>query len=209
MVESEKQLGSTEPELASVGARAIAFFIDVLILFIPGGILHATIPFAGPVVLGFFYYPLLHASAMQATLGKKVMGIIVTDASGKPLSLAMAVLRYFVEAASAGLCFIGHFLAFFTEKRQAVHDLVADSIVVRGENVDARFVDSWVDSFRRLFGAGQKAFRDIQKDPPDFLKREPDKKRRLDELDRLFELKQKGAITEEEYQKLKGEILGG
>jgi len=203
------ELKKTTPELASVGTRFIALFIDVLILFIPGGVLHATVPFVGPVVMGFFYYPILHASPMQATLGKKVMGILVTDSSGKTLSLSMAVLRYFVAAASAGLCFIGHFLALFTDHRQAVHDLVADSIVVRGENVDARFIDAWLDSFRRFFGAGQKAFRDIQSDPPDFLKRDGGRKTaRFDELERVFELKQKGAITEEEYQKLKAEILG-
>jgi uncharacterized RDD family membrane protein YckC len=196
----------TQPDLASLGSRFIAFFIDVLILLIPGGLLHVTVPFAGPVVMGFFYYPILHASPMQATLGKKVMGIMVTDSAGGQLTLSMAVLRYFVEAASSCLCFIGHFLALFTERRQAVHDLVADSLVVRGENVDARFIDSWLDSFKRLFGAGQKAFRTIQSEASDRAGR-PTGRGRYDELDRLFELRQKGAITEAEYDRLKAEIL--
>lgn len=192
-----------ETNYASLGIRFVAFFIDVLILLIPGGLLHFGIPFFGPVVVGLFYYPVLHASAMQATLGKKLMGIKVTDAHGQPLTLPMAILRYFVATASSCLFFVGHLLALFSEKRQAVHDLVADSVVVRGENVGVRFLDAWLDSLKHLFGAGQKAFENIQSQTSS-----PSRRAKYNELDRLFELRQKGAITEEEYQRLKAEVLG-
>ncbi len=190
------------PDYASLGSRLVAFFIDVLILLIPGGLLHFGIPFAGPIVLGFFYYPLLHSSAMQATLGKKLMGIKVTNSMGDPLTLPMAILRYFVEAASSCLCFVGHALALFSEKRQAVHDLVADSVVIRGENVGVRFLDAWLDSLKQLFGAGQKAYEKIQSQVPS-----PARRNQYDELDRLFELHKKGALTDAEYQRLKSELM--
>jgi predicted heme/steroid binding protein len=130
------------------------------------------------------------------------MSIRVTDTSGKTLSLSMAILRYFVETASWCLFCLGHVVACFTDKRQAVHDLVADSIVVKGEVTDVRVAEAWVGTLQRLFGAGQDVFEKFSSEVP-----RASKKTRYDELERIFELWKKGALTEEEYTHLKRQLL--
>jgi uncharacterized RDD family membrane protein YckC len=47
--------------------------------------------------------------------------------------------------------FIGHFFAFFTERRQAFHDLVAGTVVLYGR-FDQPIVESWVRQIREVFG---------------------------------------------------------
>ena len=192
----------TDVTLSTISSRFVAFCLDLVVLFLPAGLLQLGVPFAGPLLLGFFYFPVLHASPMQATLGKKVMRIKVTDSLGNRLSISMAILRYVVAAASGALFFLGHLVAFFSKRHQAVHDLVADSIVVNGENSDVKFTDAWLGSLQRLFGAGQDAFDRFQAEVPRAYK-----KRRYDEIERLFELHQKGALTDQEYQRLKSELL--
>lgn len=91
---------------------------------------------AGPWQYVFFliwglYNALMHASNWQATLGKRVMGIIVTDVEGERLSFSKALLRFLGKLLSTILFFIGYFFALFTSRRQALHDLLAGSIVLK------------------------------------------------------------------------------
>src|SRR5262249_49375912 len=139
------------------GTRLLAFLVDCLILFIPGIILHMGVPFAGPICIGFLYYPIFHASPLQATIGKKAFGIKVTDSQGRPLTIQMALLRYLVAIASTCMLFAGHLVALFTAKRQALHDLVADSVVIEGVNETVRPFDAWVTTVRRIFGGDETA----------------------------------------------------
>ena len=98
----------------------------------------------GPVevILGFFIWGLMIAipwlysaiqesSAAQATLGKKILGIRVTDLEGNRVSFGQASGRHFGKILSGMICSIGHFMAGFTEKKQALHDILAGALVVR------------------------------------------------------------------------------
>jgi uncharacterized RDD family membrane protein YckC len=92
-------------------------------------------------VLGFFvitvgvrwlYYALSESSSWQGTLGKKMLNLTVTDLSGQPISFARASGRYFAKFITNLIPLaIGYILAGFTEKKQAIHDMIAGCLVLR------------------------------------------------------------------------------
>ena len=85
-------------------------------------------------VIGLFvmmtYYALMEASPRSATVGKLAMGIVVTDAAGRPLSPERACGRAAARILSMTTG-IGFLLALFTKKSQALHDLLANTVVVK------------------------------------------------------------------------------
>lgn len=82
------------------------------------------------VVLGLLYFPLMHSSKYQATLGKKWLGIKVVDINGQRISIARGFGRYFASILSYITLFIGFLMIFFTERHQALHDKIAGTYVV-------------------------------------------------------------------------------
>lgn len=83
------------------------------------------------IVLQWLYYALLESSAWQGTLGKKALGLEVTDLAGRRIGFGQASGRYFGKIISALILFIGFAMAGFTEKKQALHDLMAGCLVIR------------------------------------------------------------------------------
>jgi uncharacterized RDD family membrane protein YckC len=79
------------------------------------------------------YFALCESSRWQATLGKRLLGIKVTDASGARISFARALGRFFAAGLSWMTMNIGHAMAAFGSERRALHDYVAGT---RVENVD-------------------------------------------------------------------------
>jgi uncharacterized RDD family membrane protein YckC len=75
------------------------------------------------------YYVVLETSAKQATWGKQIVGIKVTDLNGRRLTVGRSLGRYFAKILS-GCTVIGWFLPLFTEKKQALHDIVAGTLVL-------------------------------------------------------------------------------
>ncbi len=82
-------------------------------------------------VVKWLYYALLESSAWQATLGKKALGLMVTDLEGRRISFGRATGRYFAKIISALILCIGFMMAGFTEKKQALHDMIAGCLVIR------------------------------------------------------------------------------
>ncbi|HEV3482485.1 MAG TPA: RDD family protein [Candidatus Acidoferrales bacterium] len=79
----------------------------------------------------WLYFATFESSRWQATPGKKVLGLLVTDLEGKRLSFIRASGRYFGKIISSLLFGIGFVMAGFTEKKQALHDMMAGCLVVR------------------------------------------------------------------------------
>jgi uncharacterized RDD family membrane protein YckC len=122
-----------EPEARCAGfwRRVLAFWIDVLVLlivFVP----LSTVPGGDWLNLAILllYWPLMEWSPMQATIGKQALGLVVTDASGEPITLGRAGGRHLARAFSF-VTVIGILLAAWNSRRQALHDLMADTHVVR------------------------------------------------------------------------------
>jgi uncharacterized RDD family membrane protein YckC len=77
------------------------------------------------------YFAGLHASKWQGTLGKKILGLKVTDLSGNRISFWRAFGRYLAMSFLSGILLIGYIIAAFTEKKQGLHDFIAGTLVVK------------------------------------------------------------------------------
>ena len=93
-----------------------------------GSIIGLTVVVA---MLGWLYFALMESSKTQATLGKMALGLKVTDLEGNQISFARATGRYFGKIISGMILYIGFILAGLTEKKQALHDIMASCLVVR------------------------------------------------------------------------------
>lgn len=77
----------------------------------------------------WLYFALMESSNYQGTLGKIVMGIIVTDENGNRITFGRATGRYFAKILSGMIFYIGYIMAGFTDKKQALHDIIANTLV--------------------------------------------------------------------------------
>jgi uncharacterized RDD family membrane protein YckC len=84
------------------------------------------------VLVSWLYYAGMESSARQATLGKSVMSLRVTNGDGQRLSFGHASGRFFAKIISGMIPFaIGYIMAGFTAKKQALHDLIAGTLVLK------------------------------------------------------------------------------
>jgi uncharacterized RDD family membrane protein YckC len=84
------------------------------------------------VAISWLYYALMESSERQATLGKAVLNLKVTDMSGNQISFGRASGRYFSKIVSGFVPLgIGYIMAGFTERKQALHDFMGGTLVVR------------------------------------------------------------------------------
>jgi uncharacterized RDD family membrane protein YckC len=105
---------SPEEVVAAIGVGVIFFGVVALIAAV------------------WLYYALFESSTWQATPGKKVLGLFVTDLNGNRISFAHASGRFFAKLISGLIPFgIGYMMAGFTAKKQALHDLIAGCLVLR------------------------------------------------------------------------------
>jgi len=82
-------------------------------------------------VMGWLYFALMESSKTQATLGKMALSLKVTDMEGNSISFGRATGRYFGKIISGMILYIGYILAGLTEKKQALHDMMAGCLVIR------------------------------------------------------------------------------
>ncbi len=138
---------------AGFGRRFAALFVDGLILAVPGFILGALlgIPFAmlvkdadprtrglAQLVFGMLvglalravYFAVMESSKDQGTIGKRAFGIKVTNEAGERLTFKQALGRWFAAALSHLTLYVGFMMAGFTDRKRALHDMVAGTLVV-------------------------------------------------------------------------------
>ncbi len=83
------------------------------------------------LMANWVYFSLMESSPWRATLGKKVLGLEVTDLAGNRISFARASGRFFAKILSSMTFLVGFVMAGFTEKKQALHDMLASCLVTR------------------------------------------------------------------------------
>ena len=83
------------------------------------------------VVLGQFYHAYFLSSKRMATPGKRLCGLYVTDTGGHRLSFGRALWRNVAAFFSYVTLYIGFIMAGFTERKQALHDKLAGTLVHR------------------------------------------------------------------------------
>ncbi len=142
--------------------RVVAAIIDTLILRVvvapvgmifgglglAGGMMghvpHFGHPFFGLGLLGggatfilllfgsWLYEAFMESSSYQATLGKMVCGLKVTDLYGNRISFERATGRHFAKWLSSMILFIGYIMVGFSERKQGLHDMLAGTLMRRG-----------------------------------------------------------------------------
>lgn len=115
--------------------RFAAVVIDIVVVAVGTGILAAA-SFGLTAIPFFFFGPWLYEALMmssqwQTTLGKHLLGIKVTTLDGRRISFARATARHFSKYISSIILCAGYIVAAFTEKKQALHDIIAETLVVR------------------------------------------------------------------------------
>jgi uncharacterized RDD family membrane protein YckC len=133
-----------QPYYAGFWLRVAAFLIDCAVLFIPGVVVQligeaALADRFDKMVFGTLiawgYAAFLESSEWQGTLGKRAVGIAVTDYNGKRVSFGRATGRYFGKFISGLTLMIGYFMVASTQKKQALHDIMAGTLVVTKEKL--------------------------------------------------------------------------
>jgi uncharacterized RDD family membrane protein YckC len=84
------------------------------------------------IIVGWLYYAGMESSQYQGTFGKMALGLVVTDVDGRPITFARASGRFFAKIITGMVPLaIGYIMAGFTEKKQALHDMIASCLVLR------------------------------------------------------------------------------
>jgi uncharacterized RDD family membrane protein YckC len=92
---------------------------------------HVFILAIASVAISWLYEAYLLSSDRQATVGKMAVGLKVTDLNGQRISFARATGRFFAKVLSSFTFLIGYIMAAFTERKQALHDMIAGTIVLK------------------------------------------------------------------------------
>jgi uncharacterized RDD family membrane protein YckC len=135
--------------------RVVAAIIDAIILRVvvaPVGMIFGGLGMAGTLsgihhtglgILGggitiillifgsWLYEAFMESSSYQATLGKMIFGMKVTDLNGNRISFERATGRHFAKWLSAMILGIGYIMVGFTDRKQGLHDLLAGTLVRR------------------------------------------------------------------------------
>jgi uncharacterized RDD family membrane protein YckC len=85
------------------------------------------------IVIPWLYYAGFESSRSQATPGKLLMRIVVTDLDGNKPSFARVTLRHFAKFISTLVIFLGFLMIGLTNKRQGLHDKIAGCLVLLQE----------------------------------------------------------------------------
>ena len=129
--------------------RVIAYLIDAFIIAFPVTMIFGTVipqtmmteniqvtsvavsmPQVIMLVASWVYFAGLESSAWQATIGKKMLGMKVTDTSGERIDFIKATIRYFAKILSSFILMIGFIMVAFTAKKQGLHDFIAGTTVI-------------------------------------------------------------------------------
>jgi len=120
--------------LALLADSAIVFVLSTALLVgatIALGPDDMTVAVIAVGVLGFLYWPILHASRLRATFGKAILGLHVTRFDGRRISILRAVWREIAKIFSSAVFMLGYVIAAVTPRKQALHDLMAATYVSR------------------------------------------------------------------------------
>ena len=135
--------------LAGLLKRVAAYAIDAVIVGIAsaviGGLIYELLGVGGfgrgfwmeqavlnavSLVLSALYFAWFHAAYAMATPGKMAVGIKVVRLDGSRISFLRGIGRYFATILSSLILMIGFLMAGFTQRKQALHDMVCDTLVV-------------------------------------------------------------------------------
>lgn len=136
--QAQQSINIAPVQYAGFWRRVLASLIDGILLSLVTGSFTWVVDFGDfkvsyglGIVVQWLYYALLESSNYQATLGKMAIGIVVTDEQYRRITFGRATGRFFGKFLSAVILGIGFMMAGFTQKKQALHDVLAGTLVVQ------------------------------------------------------------------------------
>ncbi|MCX2431502.1 RDD family protein [Pedobacter sp. GR22-10] len=125
--------------LASVIDHFIIFGIYTVIIltsyiFIQGKderIMAFIVPFPVIFIVKLIYGVFAESSSRQATIGKRMLNIKVTDLEGSRINTGRSMARNFSKILSVIPVFFGYLYCFLNKKNQCWHDITADTLVIK------------------------------------------------------------------------------
>ncbi|HLI63220.1 MAG TPA: RDD family protein [Terriglobales bacterium] len=132
--------GSIDMAIEAAGALLLTFVLDVGLRRF--GRLFGINPWDSKVFTGvafililsvgsWLYCALTESSSWQATIGKRLLGLQVTTANGGRTSFGQATIRHLMKFLSLFCVTIGFMMSGWTKRRQALHDMPCDCLVIR------------------------------------------------------------------------------
>lgn len=85
---------------------------------------------AAGLVLAWLYFAGFESSGSRATIGKTAVGVVVTDAERHDIGFGRASVRFFAKLLSLLLLGAGFLLVLRDERRRALHDRLAGTVVI-------------------------------------------------------------------------------
>lgn len=150
LIENPQKLSLEYFELpySDIFSRMIALLIDGLILFVFNSIIAVVLNleiketvaqfgiwviFRHPLffITGLIYYSIMESNSRQATFGKSSQNLIVTNLKGERINILQSLARNFSKIFSTLFLFIGYLMPAFTSRKQALHDLIAGTLVIK------------------------------------------------------------------------------
>lgn len=112
----------------------VAFFL-LLVGLVIGVAVSSFFAVIFTVVSIWLYFALLESSARQGTLAKTLLHERVTDLHGDRITFERASVRHFSMYLSLVTpLFVGFLMAFWTKRRQALHDYISSTVVTHTRN---------------------------------------------------------------------------
>jgi uncharacterized RDD family membrane protein YckC len=99
-------------------------------------------------LLVWLYFAICESSAWQASVGKLAVGIRVTDLEGQRISFWRALGRYAAKVLSWFILAIGFLMIGWTRRKQGLHDMLANTLVLNGR----------ASAFRQRSPRGDRSF---------------------------------------------------
>jgi len=141
---AEPRLTRTELRFAGFWFRALAAVIDFTLLGGTALVVASSVHLVAPTdfqavanilpvtsAIAWAYFCLLESSPLQATVGKLALGLVVSDMHGDAITFRRSFFRYMLKGVSTLLLGLGYVLAAFTPRKQALHDLLVGTVVLR------------------------------------------------------------------------------
>jgi uncharacterized RDD family membrane protein YckC/type II secretory pathway pseudopilin PulG len=137
---------------AGLGLRWLASFLDGLLLGVVGFVVimvffGAAHPDGKPhfgflpllYLIQIVYFTVTQAGSGMASLGKRATGMIVVNRQGQPLGYPVALARYLILLITS-FFFLPLLLVLFMPRRQGLHDLIMNTVVIERSTYDPQ---SW------------------------------------------------------------------
>jgi len=142
-----QQAGTAPVAYGGFWIRVVAYIIDAILVSLVLGVVMSVfgvkyMDFENPenidptanllsILVFWLYFALLESSERGATVGKMAMGLRVVTGDGKRLSFLNATGRYFAKILSALIFCIGYIMVGFTERKRGLHDMIANTLVIK------------------------------------------------------------------------------